>query len=126
VLGNPLHVNASFGDITRLMSKQPVTPATHREMIRRYPITGLVEGWYFRQEEVFAGCFVVEASDVYSRIISRQGVGDPEAAMAECIQFARRVGQPGPTGAEPGASPNGAPAASVGNSGDTEGPPSVS
>jgi hypothetical protein len=42
------------------MNKQPVTPASHREMIRRYPITGLAEGWYFRQEEVSAGCFVVE------------------------------------------------------------------
>jgi hypothetical protein len=70
------------------MEKKAVTPASHREMVRKYPITGLVEGWYFRQEEVSAGCYVVEGSDVYGRTISRQ-TGDPEAALAECIAFAR-------------------------------------
>jgi hypothetical protein len=108
------------------MNKQPVTPATHREMIRRYPITGLVDGWYFRQEEVSAGCFVVEASDVYGRTISRQGVGDPEAAMADCIQFARQVNQREQRDAEPGTAPNGGPATRSGKSGVREGPPSVS
>ena len=75
------------------MEKKAVIPASHKEMIRQYPITGLVEGWYFRQEEVSAGCYVVEASDVYGRKISRQGVGDPEAAMAECVEFARQSSQ---------------------------------
>lgn len=72
------------------MERKTVTPATHNEMIRQYPITGLVEGWYFRQEEASPGCYVVEASDVYGRKISRLGVGDPEAAMAECVAFARQ------------------------------------
>ena len=76
------------------MEKRVVTPASHREMLRRYPITGLVEGWYFRQEEVSAGCYVVEGSDVYGRTISRQ-TGDPEAALAVCIVFARAAVQPG-------------------------------
>lgn len=94
----------TFGDIKPLMNTQPVTPASHREIIRQYPITGLVEGWYFRQEEVSAGCFVVEASDVYGRKISRQGVADSETAMAECIQFARAINQRGHGIAEPGCS----------------------
>ena len=75
------------------MEKKAVIPATHRDMLRQYPITGLVEGWYFRQQEVSAGCYVVEASDVYGRKISRQGVGDPEAAVTECIEFARQISQ---------------------------------
>ena len=75
------------------MEKRAVTPASHKKMILQYPITGLVEGWYFRQEEVSAGCYVVEASDVYGRKISRQGVVDAEAAMAECVEFARQNSQ---------------------------------
>jgi len=62
--------------------------------MRKYPITGLVEGWYFRQEEVSAGCYVVEGSDAYGRAISRQ-TGDPEAALAECIAFAHAAVQTG-------------------------------
>jgi hypothetical protein len=86
------------------MNKQPITPASHREMIRQYPITGLVEGWYFRQEEVSAGCFLIEASDTYGRKISSQGGADPETAMAECIQFARALNQRGHGIAEQGCS----------------------
>ena len=73
------------------MEKKAVIPAAHEEMLRHYPITGLVEGWYFRKEEASAGCYVVEASDVHGRKISRQAVGAPEAAMTECIEFARRM-----------------------------------
>jgi hypothetical protein len=73
------------------METKPVTPASHSEMIRQYPITGLVEGWYFRQREVSVGCYVVEGSDVYGRTISRQTTADPDAGLAECVAFARQV-----------------------------------
>ena len=75
------------------MDTKPVTPASHHEMIRKYPITGLVDGWYFRQQEVSAGCFVVEGSDAYGRTVSRQAVRDPDAVLAECVAFARQVVQ---------------------------------
>jgi hypothetical protein len=57
------------------------------------PGMGLVKGWYCRRQEVSVGCYVVEASDVYERKISRQAVGDPEAAMTECIELARQMGR---------------------------------
>jgi hypothetical protein len=95
-------------------------------MIRRYPITGLAEGWYFRQEEVSAGCFVVEGSDVYGRRISLQGVVDPDAAMAECIQSAQAMNQSRPGIGEPSVPPNGDLATQLGISGVQDGPPSVS
>ena len=72
------------------MDKLPVTPRSHKEMIREYPITGLVEGWYFRQREVSNGCYVIEGSDAYGRTISRQTTADPHAVLAECIVFARQ------------------------------------
>ena len=71
------------------MESKAITPASHNEMTRKYPITGLVEGWYFRQREISASCYVVEGSDVYGRTISRQATGDPDTAMAECVAFAR-------------------------------------
>jgi hypothetical protein len=72
------------------MNKQAVTPRSHKEMIREYPITGLVEGWYFRQREVSAGCYVTEGSDVYGRAVSTTA-DPPDAALAECVAFAKRV-----------------------------------
>jgi hypothetical protein len=52
------------------MDKQTITPRSHKEMIREYPITGSVEGWYFRQREVSNGCYFVEGSDACGRTIS--------------------------------------------------------
>ena len=76
------------------MDKQAVKPRSHEEMIREYPIASLVEGWYFRQREVSAGCYVVEGRDAYGRSVSRQTTADPpDAALAECVAFARRVVQ---------------------------------
>jgi len=75
------------------MGEKAIIPASHKEMIRQYPITGVVEGWYFRQDEVSAGCYVVEASDVYGRKISRQSAGDPSVAMIECVEFAKQISQ---------------------------------
>jgi hypothetical protein len=79
-----------LGRITR-MDKQTLTPRSHKAMIREYPITGMVEGWYFRQREVSAGCYIVEGSDVYGRTISRRTTADPDAVLAECVAFARQA-----------------------------------
>ena len=75
------------------MDKQPVTPRSHKEMIREYPIAGLVEGWYFRQREISAGCYLVEGRDSYGRTISRQTTADPDAVLAECVAFAQNAVQ---------------------------------
>ncbi len=72
------------------MDKQTITPRSHIEMIRDYPITGLVEGWYFREREVANGCYVVEGSDAYGRTVARQTTADPDAVLAECVVFARQ------------------------------------
>ena len=71
------------------MNKVPVQPKSHSEMVREYPLSGLVEGWFFRQREVSNGCYLVEGSDAYGREVSRQAGGDPDAALAECVEFAR-------------------------------------
>ena len=75
------------------MDQRAVIPRNHKEMIREYPIAGLVEGWYFRQREVSNGCYIVEGSDVYGFTISRQTTPDPGALLAECVALARQTVQ---------------------------------
>lgn len=58
-------------------------------MIRQYPVSDKVEGWYFRVQEVSVGSFLVEGRDVYGRQVSRTGISDPDEMLCECIEFAR-------------------------------------
>ncbi len=60
------------------MSIVPVQPKSHKEMIRQYPISDKVEGWYFRVQEVSQGSFLVEGRDAYGRQVSRTWASDPD------------------------------------------------
>jgi len=64
--------------MAQLVGKKPVMPARQKLRLRQYSMTGLIGGWYFRQREVSAGCYVVEGFDLYGHRISRQRHGDPE------------------------------------------------
>ncbi len=68
-----------------------VTPASHEEMIREYPIAGRVPGWYFRAREKSASVWDVEGKDIYGHQISRLSVIDEERALQECIEYARKI-----------------------------------
>ena len=70
--------------------KQPVQPISEKELRRDYPIDGLVPGWFFCQREVSASCYVVAGRDIYGREVSRQAL-DPEAALQECVAYARSI-----------------------------------
>jgi hypothetical protein len=62
-------------------------------MIREYPIAGLLDGWYFRTDELSNGCYVVEGCDIYGRKISRSTSGDPNIVLRECVEYARSITQ---------------------------------
>ncbi len=70
--------------------KQPIEPISEKELRRDYPIEGLVPGWFFCQREVSAGCYFVAGRDIYGREVSSQTL-DPDAALQECITYARRI-----------------------------------
>ena len=72
------------------MNKQPVSPLRHDELIRDYPLSDLVPGWYFRQIEKSAGVWDVEGRDAYGRSISKCNVPDEQAALGECVEFAKK------------------------------------
>jgi len=75
------------------MDKQPVTPRRHKEMILEYPITGFVDGWYFRREEASPGHYMVEGCDIYGRKVSRSTSDDPDDALRDCVEYARSITQ---------------------------------
>lgn len=68
-----------------------VTALSRQELIREYPIEGLADGWYFKIEERSAGNYLVEGKDIWGRIISRQGMEDPEQTLQECVRDANQL-----------------------------------
>ena len=74
------------------MGKTPVFSKSHEEMIREYPINGLVKDWFFRVREVSNGVFRVEGSDVYGRTVSRIGTeNDSKKLLDDCVAYAKLV-----------------------------------
>jgi len=48
-----------LGIIERPMERKAVIPATHKAMISHFPITGLVDGWYFHVVSVSFGRLIL-------------------------------------------------------------------
>ncbi len=43
--------------------KQLVTKRSDEEILREYPITGLLDGWFFRKTEMSAGVYEIVGTD---------------------------------------------------------------
>lgn len=48
-----------------------------------YPIKDLIEGWFFRVEEISQGFYRVTGIDTYGRSISKDGI-DPDELFIAC------------------------------------------
>jgi hypothetical protein len=53
--------------------KQRVQPIAPEKLLRRYPISDLVQGWFFRLEEIAPGMYRAEGSDKYWRQVGCSG-----------------------------------------------------
>jgi hypothetical protein len=73
------------------MEKTRITPVSHEQLVREYPITGRVPGWYFRVREKSPSVYDVEGRDIYGRAVSRLSVIDEERALQECIEYAQKI-----------------------------------
>jgi hypothetical protein len=73
------------------MEKTRITPASHEQLVREYPITDRVPGWYFRVCEKSPSVYDVEGRDIYGRAVSRLSVIDEERALQECIEYAQKI-----------------------------------
>jgi hypothetical protein len=60
------------------------------EVRAEFPIAGVVEGWFFREQETSAGAYLVEGADLWGRTVSRRGT-EPETLLRECANDARRI-----------------------------------
>ena len=62
--------------------KKPVQRLTDNEL-RDYPITNVVEGWFFQVHEISQGYYRVKGIDRWGRSISRDGI-DPDELFNAC------------------------------------------
>jgi hypothetical protein len=72
------------------MTTQPVHKKDPAQVIAEFPITGLVDGWFFKQHEVSNGAYLVEGTDLWGRKVSRSG-GDPDTLLNECASDAKLI-----------------------------------
>jgi len=64
-----------------LMKK--LVPRFTTEDLRNYPITNIVNGWFFRIDEISQGYYRVEGVDQWGHSISRDGI-DPNQLLSAC------------------------------------------
>jgi len=69
-----------------------VKPRSEKKILRDFPIQGLLEGWFFRQQEISAGVYEVAGTDCWGRGVSETGT-DPEILLAQCVDHARKIKQ---------------------------------
>ena len=70
--------------------KIKVTEMDDADIVRLYPITGRLDGWFFRSEETSPYAYTVEGIDKWGRKVSRMG-SDPQALLARCIEDAKDI-----------------------------------
>ncbi|MFZ5841260.1 MAG: hypothetical protein ACOY3E_00040 [Pseudomonadota bacterium] len=58
--------------------RQPVCKFPESEIKKSYPLSGLVDGWYFKLNEQSAGVYTVEGSDLWGRKVSHTGTNEKE------------------------------------------------
>lgn len=70
--------------------KHEVRQLSVPKVAQEYPLSGLVEGWYFKIEETSAGVYRVEGTDLRGRRVSYTGV-DLEDLLLKCKEYAESV-----------------------------------
>ena len=58
-------------------------PRRTKEELRNYPITNIIDGWFFRIDEISQGYYRVEGVDQWGHSISRDGI-DPDQLLNAC------------------------------------------
>jgi hypothetical protein len=67
-----------------------VEKISEEEALRQFPVAGRVQGWFFRVDEVSAGVYLVEGTDLWGRRVSRKGT-DPDELLASCAVDADEI-----------------------------------
>lgn len=70
--------------------KTKIRPLTEEQVKTKYPISGLVRGWFFKREEISPGGWRIIGTDLFGRMVSREG-SDPETLLQACIKDAEAI-----------------------------------
>lgn len=63
--------------------KKKLQLKTDDKLRSHHPLTNIVEGWFFRIDEISMGFYRVEGIDRWGRSISRDGI-DPDELLKSC------------------------------------------
>jgi hypothetical protein len=72
--------------------KRLITKLSEDKIRQKFPIIGLLDGWFFRQAEVSVGVYEVAGTDLWGRSVSETGT-DPEAILARVVASACEIEQ---------------------------------
>lgn len=72
--------------------RKEVRRKSEADIVKAFPIQGLVPGWYFRKREISNGAWEAAGTDLWGRMVTKQG-DDPEALLEECVKWARNQGK---------------------------------
>lgn len=72
--------------------KSKIRQLDEKDIIRRYPITGKLDGWYFRSSETSPNTYSVEGTDSWGHKVSIMGE-DPDTLFKRCIEEAKRISE---------------------------------
>ena len=67
--------------------KKGIRKLNENDVKLRFPISGKLDGWYFKIKEISNGAYQVSGSDLFGRIISKTG-DNPDILLNECIEKA--------------------------------------
>jgi len=77
-----------FGDHGNM--KKSIKALDKCDLQQKYPLADLVGDWYFRCDEISAGCYKVEGIDIWGRTVSVTGI-DPDSLLKKCIVDAKAI-----------------------------------
>ncbi len=67
--------------------KKGIRKLNENDIKLRFPISGKLDGWIFKIEEISNGAYQVSGSDLFGRIVSKTG-DNPDIILNECIEKA--------------------------------------
>jgi hypothetical protein len=70
--------------------KVSITKLKQSEVLERFPIADRVPGWFFRLEELSAGAWIAEGTDLWGRKVTQDG-HDERILLESCCEAARRI-----------------------------------
>ena len=70
--------------------KKEIEKIPESEILKKYPISNKLDGWYFSLTEVSNNVWEVKGSDLWGRKVQNSGI-DPELILREAVKSAKEL-----------------------------------